>query len=111
MEGAETRSTLITRNQLAATYNGAGRVEEAIALLERVVAVQTELFGADHPDTLISRHNLAGVYRSAGRVAEAVELLEAVLAGMERAMGSEHPETRNTRSALEWTRSQLPGDQ
>ncbi|MEU6997547.1 tetratricopeptide repeat protein [Nonomuraea sp. NPDC046570] len=111
VEGAETRSTLITRNQLAATYNGAGRVEEAIALLERVVAAQTELFGADHPDTLISRHNLAGVYRSAGRVAEAVELLEAVLAGMERAMGSEHPETRNTRSALEWTRSQLPGDQ
>ena len=58
----------------------AGRLGEAIPLLERTLADRERVLGADHPDTLASRHNLADAYVSAGRLGEAIPLLERTLA-------------------------------
>jgi Iap family predicted aminopeptidase len=46
------------------THWQAGRTDEAIGLLERVVADRERLMGDEHPDTLTARQKLSG-WRSA----------------------------------------------
>ena len=58
MLGADHPDTLTSRNNLAAAYESAGRLEEAIPLLERTLADAERVLGADHPQTLTSRNNL-----------------------------------------------------
>ncbi|WP_423817227.1 tetratricopeptide repeat protein, partial [Saccharomonospora viridis] len=43
-----------------------GRLDQARAEFEAVLATRTEQFGADHPSTLVARHNLALVLRELG---------------------------------------------
>ena len=64
-------STLTSRNNLAAAYRAAGRLEEAIPLYERTLADRERVLGDTHPSTLISRNNLAAAYQDAGRLDEA----------------------------------------
>ncbi len=59
---------MASRNNLAATYQDAGRAAEAIRLHERTLADRERVLGPDHPDTMKSRHKLANAYRVAGRV-------------------------------------------
>ncbi len=66
--------TLTSRNNLAATYRAAGRLDEAIALHERTLTDREQTLGDTHPDTLISRNNLAAAYQAAGRLDEAKRL-------------------------------------
>src|SRR5258708_6309055 len=79
---------------------GAGKLAEAVSLLERTLAGRERVLGGDHPDTLTARRHLAGAYLRAGRVAEAVPLLERTLADSERVLGGDHADTVNTRSNL-----------
>ena len=51
--------TLTSRNNLARAYRDAGRLDEAIPLLERTLADREQVLGETHPDTLTSRNNLA----------------------------------------------------
>ena len=62
--------TLETLGNLAYTYQAAGRLDEAIPLLESALADCERVLGDAHPDTLTSRNNLANAYRDAGRLAE-----------------------------------------
>jgi Tetratricopeptide repeat len=54
-----------SHNNLVAEYRAAGRLDEAIALHEQVLAACERVLGPDHPDTLHSRHNLALAYQAA----------------------------------------------
>jgi hypothetical protein len=63
---------MAARHNLADAYRSAGRLDEAIPLLERTVADHERLLGADHPATLTARNNLADAYQSARRLEEAV---------------------------------------
>ena len=81
-------------------YVSAGRLSEAIALLEQVLTDCVRTLGEDHPDTLTSRNNLAGAYESAGRLTEAITLYEQVLADRTRILGKDHPATLATLNAL-----------
>ena len=67
--------TLTARNNLATAYQDAGRLEEAIALLERTLTDAEHVLGGTHPDTLGSRNNLATAYQDAGRLDEAEDLI------------------------------------
>ena len=67
---------LNTRNSLAAAYEDAGRLAEAIQLLEQTLAGRVRLLGPGDPETMRSRNDLARAYRDAGRVADAVPLVE-----------------------------------
>ncbi len=60
--------TLTSRNNLAAAYQDAGRLAEAIPLYERTLADRERVQGETHPDTLTSRNNLAYAYQAAGRL-------------------------------------------
>ncbi|MGO9901767.1 MAG: tetratricopeptide repeat protein [Solirubrobacteraceae bacterium] len=74
MFGVEHPGTLALRGNLARVYQAAGRVPEAIAIFEPLLADVERILGATHPDTLSTRENLAGAYRSIGRVADAAAL-------------------------------------
>ena len=63
--------TLTSRSSLAAAYQAAGRLHEAIPLLERTLADFERILGENHPNTLTSRNNLANVFQAAGRLDEA----------------------------------------
>ena len=98
--GRDHPGTLTTRNNLAAAYRAAGRLGEAVPLLEETLAEQERVLGRDHPSTLTTRGNLAVAYRAAGRLGEAAALLEEVLADHVRVLGRDHPGTLTTRGNL-----------
>ena len=98
--GAEHPDSLASRGNLAGVYESAGRLGEAIALFEGVLADSARVLGPDHPDTLTSRGNLAYAYRAAGRLGEAIPLYEQVLADSVRVLGPDHPDTLTSRNNL-----------
>ena len=77
-----------------------GRIREAVALLEHVVAVQEKRLAEDHPSRLASQHELARAYRANGQVKEAVELLEHVVAVEEKTLAEDHPSRLASQHAL-----------
>ena len=93
-------NTLATRTHLASAYKEAGRLDEAISLLERTLPYRERILGETHPDTLTTRNNLAHAYRVAGRLDEAIPLLERTLADFERVRGETHPKTLAVRNNL-----------
>jgi eukaryotic-like serine/threonine-protein kinase len=98
--GPEHPDTLHTQANLGVNYVDAGRMSEAIALLEPALRLTEAKLGPEHSDTLFPRESLAGAYLRAGRTAEAIRLFEAVLRLRESAVGPEHPETLGTRMLL-----------
>ena len=84
-----------------------GRLEEAIALYERVLTDRTRVLGEDHPDTLTSRNNLASAYHAAGRLTEAIMRWQAVCADCLRILGPDHPLTATVHENLEAARRML----
>ena len=98
--GPDHPRTLAARNNLAAAYQAAGRLEQAIDLHERNLADRERVLGPDHPDTLASRNDLAGAYWSAGRLEQAIDLHERTLAETLRVLGADHPDTLTSRNNL-----------
>ena len=92
--------TLASRNNLAAAYVEAGRLAEAIPLLERTLSDRETVLGDTEPDTLISRNNLASAYQRAGRLAEAIPLYERALGDYEQVLGDTDPRTLSARNNL-----------
>ena len=94
------RAALEGANDIARAYESAGRLGEAIALYEQVLADRTRVLGPDHPDTLSSRNNLAYAYISVGRLADAIALYEQTDADSVRVLGPDHPDTFVSRNNL-----------
>ena len=104
-----TRLRLLTLEQvieLAEAYHSAGRIADAIPLVQQVLAARELLLGSEHPSTLTSRNNLASAYRAAGRPAEAIPLFEQNLAVCERMLGADHPRTVASRHNLAHAREE-----
>jgi hypothetical protein len=66
-------------NALAVAYRVAGRLKEAIGLLEETLARKRTGLGPEHPDTLMGMNNLAGTYLAAERWREAETTLRGCL--------------------------------
>jgi tetratricopeptide (TPR) repeat protein len=107
--GPDHPDTLTSRSNLADSYRAAGladsdraagRMDEAVALDEGVLADRERVLGPDHPDTVRARSSLADSYSNAGRIQEALELRERVLADRERLLGPHHPDTIRARANL-----------
>jgi tetratricopeptide (TPR) repeat protein len=79
--------------KFALTYAENGRGQEALQLMEKVVAANKRTLGEEHPDTLSAMHNLADRYSEVGRRPEALELVEKVVAARKKTQGEEHPDT------------------
>ena len=98
--GPDHSRTLASRNNLANAYESAGRLDEAIDLLEQTLVDRERVLGINHPDTLTSRGNLASTYRSAGRLEQAIDLHKRTLADSERILGPDHPDTLASHNEL-----------
>ena len=98
--GPDHPDALASRNNLAGAYREGGRLIEAIALFERVLADSIRILGKEHPDTLASRNNLAHAYHAAGRLTEATALYEQVLTDSIRVLGQDHPNSLTSRNNL-----------
>ena len=85
---------------IACAYQEAGRITEAIALLEQVLSDSIHLLGEDHASTLSLRNNLANAYQEAGRITEATALHEQVLTDRIRLLGEDHASTLSSRNNL-----------
>ncbi len=98
--GPEHEDTLAALDNLASTYIAAGRLPEAIALLEHVRNAVTARVGPEHADTLVTLNNLAGAYRNARRFPEAIALYERVRDVRVARLGPDHLKTLTTLSFL-----------
>jgi tetratricopeptide (TPR) repeat protein len=98
--GPDHPDTLSSRNSLAAAYQAAARVGEAIPLFELTLAAREEVLGPEHPSTLTSRNNLATAYLAVGRVDEAISLFDQILAAQVEVLGPEHPHTLTSQHNL-----------
>jgi tetratricopeptide (TPR) repeat protein len=99
--GPDHPDTLSARNSLATACHAAGRIADAIPLVQQTLDAQERLLGTDHPSTLASRNNLASAYRATGRPAEAIPLFEQNVAACERLLGADHPKTLASRRSLD----------
>jgi tetratricopeptide (TPR) repeat protein len=90
-------------NNLAASYDDAGRREEALKLQEDVLALRRKVLGPEHPDTLRAMNNLAAFFDKVGRREEALKLQEDVLALRRKVLGPEHPDTLQILNDIAWS--------
>jgi tetratricopeptide (TPR) repeat protein len=99
--GPEHDDTLETMRDLAAGYQMAGRLPEAVALHEKVLEIVSAKHGPDHSDTLIGAvTDLAWLYTQGGRLDRAESLFTQALEVQRRSRGEEHPETLRARQDL-----------
>ena len=98
--GPDHSDTINARNKLAAAYQAAGRIADAILLFEHTLVTRERVLGPNHPDTLSSQNDLAATYQNASRYAEAILMFKLTLAARERLLGADHPSTLNSRGNL-----------
>ncbi|WP_367134561.1 FxSxx-COOH system tetratricopeptide repeat protein [Saccharothrix sp. HUAS TT1] len=85
----------------AATYlQTQGRLDEALPLFRRALAMTEAEHGPDHASVAVELNNLGLVLRRLGRHGEARELLERALATNERLYGPDHPDVANVLNIL-----------
>jgi len=98
--------TLGARNNLAAAYQAAGRLDKAIPLFEATLTSREQILGHDHPSTATSWNNLGFAYWEAGRTTEAIALFDRTFEARKRLLGAEHPETLTAWNDLNLARQQ-----
>ncbi len=81
------QQAVFARDRLAANYEKAGRMAEAMSVFEAALADRERNLGADHPETMGARVNLAHSYEAAGLQAQAIAMYEQTLADSERLLG------------------------
>ncbi|HXJ59892.1 MAG TPA: serine/threonine-protein kinase [Verrucomicrobiae bacterium] len=91
---------LSTMNNLAMARQKSGRVQQAVPLLEEVLATRRRQLGPEDPLTLLSMNNLATAYGGAGRKEEALKLHEETLRIRKITLGIAHPYTLSSMASL-----------
>lgn len=77
----------------AQALQDAGRLDQAIPILETTLARRTATLGADHEAVIESLNDLAVAYWQAGRLEEAVALQQKALAIVQTKLGDDHLDT------------------
>lgn len=100
--GRDHLKTLTHLNNLGMVLQDAGRLDEAMAVLEEAPAGCEARLGPDHPDTLKSVNNLAFLLVDLDRPEEAREMFEGSLEGRTHVRGPERPDTIKATVNLGW---------
>jgi eukaryotic-like serine/threonine-protein kinase len=98
--GTDHPDTLSKLDALALAYVAAGKLSEAIDLLERVRDTRIAKLGSDHPGTLATLNNLGLAYEAAGKLPDAIRLFEHVRDAEKANLGPDHPSTLTTLNNL-----------
>jgi tetratricopeptide (TPR) repeat protein len=80
-------------NNLASSYDHAGRRAEALKMNEEMLALSRKVRGPEHPLTLMAMNNVAISCNQAGRLDEALKLREERLPLFLKVAGPKHPNT------------------
>lgn len=86
--GSKELATALLR--LSKRLESVGRFREAIAVAQRVIEVQTRLYGSEHLEVAGSLNHLAVLYLNSGQYAQAQPLFQRGLAIQENALGPNH---------------------
>ncbi|MGK3987328.1 tetratricopeptide repeat protein [Sorangium sp. So ce136] len=104
LQGAKWRTSEVAEaNQLTAEADARkaqGRYEDAIAPLERALALYENVLGPNHPTVAKALSNVAVLYRERGDYAQAEELHRRALAIREKALGLDHPSVASSLNDL-----------
>ena len=96
--GGSEADMLITRANLAMTYQALGRPEQALSMKRDVYAGYLKLYGASHGDTVRVANNYAGALGRLERYAEAKALLRKMMPVARRVLGDSHDFTLQMRT-------------
>ncbi|MGP0068796.1 MAG: tetratricopeptide repeat protein [Isosphaeraceae bacterium] len=91
--GADHSETLESSQNLAMAYQDAGRLDQAIPILQSTFERRRAKLGKDHVDTIESMNDLAVAYWESGRPFEAIPLYEAALSCVRARLGVDHLDT------------------
>jgi tetratricopeptide (TPR) repeat protein len=86
-------SPSVTIDDLSQAYLDSGRLTQAVALREEVLAETRKESAIEHPDSQWAIAKLVDTYRAAGRTDRAVELRVETLAAIREKFGLDHPQT------------------
>ena len=86
--------TLTSLNNLGTLLRSQGKHEEAMEMLNEVLAGRRELLGPEHPDTIVTCNNLAFVLMLRKRFDEAESLAIDTVRLALKVLGADHPNTR-----------------
>ncbi|KAF4951309.1 hypothetical protein FGADI_7507 [Fusarium gaditjirri] len=100
--GEDHPEMLMAMNNLALTYLGQSRSDEAEDLLVRSLAVRKRTQGETAPGTLAATSNLVSVYSRQGHYEKAEKLGLELLEAAKTKMGLEHPDTLLAMNRLTW---------
>jgi hypothetical protein len=92
--------TLVAAGNMAVAQACAGRLAEAVGLLEANLASRVAVFGDRHPRTLDARDALGTMLRLSGRTADAAAVHSLVARQRAHALGPDHPDTLVSRLGL-----------
>ncbi len=84
----------INLNNLAASLQAKGELQQAELAYRRALAIKQKLFGGEHPDIGISLNNLAVLLQQSGKTNQAKELFAQALTIFDKTLGADHPNTR-----------------
>ncbi len=88
----------INLNNLAASLQAKGELQQAEPAYRRALALKQKLFGEEHPDIGISLNNLAVLLKQSGKTNQVQELFAQALIIFEKTLGADHPNTRLCRA-------------
>ncbi|MER6348217.1 NB-ARC domain-containing protein [Streptomyces sp. NPDC001595] len=98
--GEEDPETITALFELARECGVRDDIQEALALLDQVIRLRTEILGPGHRDTLTARAERAGLALVRGGVADAIGDLTQVYEDAARQLGDTHPLALDLRGQL-----------
>ncbi len=98
--GSEHPHTLTSMGHLAGAYQDAGKLDQALPLLEETLKLRKAKLGPEHPDTLNSMNNLASLFWSMKDLDRSIPLFEKTLKKRISNLGQDHPSTLATKANL-----------
>ena len=98
--GDSAHNILALQSNLANTYQGLGRLEEAMLLKGKVYSGYSKLYGEQHEHTLVAADNYAMALLELRRFEEAKRLLRKVAPVAQRVLGNDHELTLSIRENL-----------
>ena len=98
--GAKSAQLASALNLLAGAYRDLGRLDLALAPLERALTIREQVMGPEHPETAVLINNLAMVSEHLGRYEQAQSLLLRALAIREKTLGTDSLEYAGTLNNL-----------
>jgi tetratricopeptide (TPR) repeat protein len=91
--GPDDAVTLNAAKALAYSHYQLAHYQQALSILNDILARHRRILGEDHPDTLGSANNLADCLRESGDFSQARKLDEETLARRRGILGDDHPHT------------------